>query len=35
VQQKLEMEPEDEIISYSSVKNNNQQQIWNVIAKYL
>lgn len=35
VQQRLEMEPEDEIISYSSVKNNNQQQIWNVIAKYL
>lgn len=35
VQQKLEMEPEDEIISYSSFKNNNQQQIWNIIAKYL
>lgn len=35
IQQKLEMEPEDEIISYSSVKNNNQQQIWNIIAKYL
>ncbi|MEB6290097.1 ribosome biogenesis GTP-binding protein YihA/YsxC [Staphylococcus xylosus] len=35
VQQKLEMEPEDEIISYSSMKNNNQQQIWNIIAKYL
>lgn len=34
VQQKLEMEPEDEIISYSSMKN-NQQQIWNIIAKYL
>ncbi|MGW7898953.1 ribosome biogenesis GTP-binding protein YihA/YsxC [Staphylococcus shinii] len=35
VQQKLEMEPEDEIISYSSIKNNNQQQIWDIIAKYL
>lgn len=35
IQQKLEMEPEDEIISYSSVKNNKQQQIWNVIEKYL
>lgn len=35
VQQKLEMEPEDEIISYSSVKNNKQQQIWNVIEEYL
>lgn len=35
VQQKLEMEPEDKIISYSSIKNNNQQQIWDIIAKYL
>ncbi|MDW3931548.1 ribosome biogenesis GTP-binding protein YihA/YsxC [Staphylococcus saprophyticus] len=35
IQQKLEMEPEDEIISYSSVKNNKQHQIWNVIEKYL
>ncbi|MEC5299904.1 MULTISPECIES: ribosome biogenesis GTP-binding protein YihA/YsxC [Staphylococcus] len=35
VQQKLKMEPEDEIISYSSIKNNNQQQIWDIIAKYL
>ena len=35
IQQKLEMEPEDEIISYSSVKNNKQQQIWNVIEEYL
>ncbi|WP_437750895.1 ribosome biogenesis GTP-binding protein YihA/YsxC [Staphylococcus shinii] len=35
VQQKLEMKPEDEIISYSSIKNNNQQQIWDIIAKYL
>ncbi|WP_436854075.1 ribosome biogenesis GTP-binding protein YihA/YsxC [Staphylococcus caeli] len=35
IQQKLEMEPEDEIISYSSVKNDKQQQIWNVIEKYL
>ncbi|MGG6819284.1 UNVERIFIED_CONTAM: ribosome biogenesis GTP-binding protein YihA/YsxC [Staphylococcus pseudoxylosus] len=35
IQQKLEIEPEDEIISYSSIKNNNQQQIWNIIAKYL
>lgn len=35
IQQKLKMEPEDEIISYSSVKNNKQQQIWNVIEKYL
>ncbi|PHK50956.1 ribosome biogenesis GTP-binding protein YihA/YsxC [Staphylococcus edaphicus] len=35
IQQKLEMEPEDEIISYSSIKNNNQQQVWNIIEKYL
>ena len=35
IQQKLEMEPEDEIISYSYVKNNKQQQIWNVIEEYL
>ena len=35
IQQKLEMEPEDEIISYSSVKNNKKQKIWNVIEEYL
>ena len=35
IQQKLEMEPEDEIISYSSVKNNKQQQIWDLIEEYL
>jgi len=35
VQRKLEMEPEDEIISYSSIKNSKQQQVWNIIEKYL
>lgn len=35
IQQKLEMEPEDEIVSYSSVKNNKQQLIWDTIAAYL
>lgn len=35
IQQKLEMEPEDDIISYSSVKNNKQQQIWDKIERYL
>ncbi|PTI37338.1 YihA family ribosome biogenesis GTP-binding protein, partial [Staphylococcus succinus] len=35
IQQKLEMEPEDEIVSYSSVKNNKQQLIWDMIAAYL
>ncbi|PTI42501.1 YihA family ribosome biogenesis GTP-binding protein [Staphylococcus succinus] len=35
IQQRLEMEPEDEIVSYSSVKNNKQQLIWDMIAAYL
>ncbi|WP_112369235.1 ribosome biogenesis GTP-binding protein YihA/YsxC [Staphylococcus arlettae] len=35
IQQKLEMEPEDQIISYSAVKNNKQKIIWNTIASYL
>lgn len=35
IQQKLEMEPEDQIISYSAVKNNRQKIIWNTIASYL
>ncbi|WP_251520029.1 MULTISPECIES: ribosome biogenesis GTP-binding protein YihA/YsxC [Staphylococcus] len=35
IQSKLEMEPEDEIISYSSIKNNKQKQIWEIIEKYL
>lgn len=35
VQRKLEMEPEDEIISYSSIQANKQQQVWDIISKYL
>lgn len=35
IQQKLEMEPEDQIISYSAVKNNKKKIIWNTIASYL
>ena len=35
IQQKLEMEHEDQIISYSAVKNNKQKIIWNTIASYL
>ncbi|MEQ6961103.1 ribosome biogenesis GTP-binding protein YihA/YsxC [Staphylococcus arlettae] len=35
VQRKLEMGPEDEIISYSSIRANKQQQVWNIIEKYL
>ena len=35
IKDKLELEPEDSIISYSSVKNNKQQQIWDLISTYL
>ncbi|KRG10381.1 ribosome biogenesis GTP-binding protein YihA/YsxC [Staphylococcus sp. NAM3COL9] len=35
IQQKLEMEAEDEIISYSSIKKDKQQKIWNMIESYL
>lgn len=35
IKDKLELEPEDSIISYSSIKNNKQQQIWDLIATYL
>ncbi|PTG94962.1 ribosome biogenesis GTP-binding protein YihA/YsxC, partial [Staphylococcus capitis] len=32
IKDKLELEPEDSIISYSSIKNNKQQQIWDLIS---
>ncbi|MBX5318455.1 ribosome biogenesis GTP-binding protein YihA/YsxC [Staphylococcus caprae] len=35
IKEKLDLEPEDEIISYSSIKNSNQQQVWDIIAFYL
>lgn len=35
IKDKLELEPEDSIISYSSIKNNKQQQIWDFISTYL
>lgn len=35
IQQKLEMEAEDEIISYSSIKKDKQQKIWDMIESYL
>ena len=35
IKNKLELEPEDSIISYSSIKNNKQQQIWDLISTYL
>ena len=35
IKDKLELEPDDSIISYSSIKNNKQQQIWDHISTYL
>ncbi|BAW90592.1 YihA family ribosome biogenesis GTP-binding protein [Staphylococcus capitis] len=35
IKDKLELEPEDSIISYSSIKNNKQQPIWDLISTYL
>lgn len=35
IKDKLELEPEDSIISYSSIKNNKQQQIWDLVSTYL
>src|SRR5699024_10840845 len=35
VQRKLEMEYEDEIISYCYIQTNKQQQVWDIIAKYI
>ena len=35
IKEKLDLEDEDNIISYSSIKNSRQQQIWNLIEPYL
>lgn len=35
IKEKLKLEPVDSIISYSSINNNKQQQIWDLIASYL
>lgn len=35
IKDKLELEPEDNIISYSSIKNSKQQEIWNFIEAYI
>ncbi|WP_287173852.1 ribosome biogenesis GTP-binding protein YihA/YsxC, partial [Staphylococcus sp.] len=35
IKDKLELEPEDSNIRYSSIKNNKQQQIWDLISTYL
>lgn len=35
IKEKLDLDPDDTIISYSSIQNTKQQQIWNLIADYL
>lgn len=35
IKDKLELESGDNIISYSSIKNSKQQEIWNFIEKYI
>ncbi|ARB77603.1 MULTISPECIES: ribosome biogenesis GTP-binding protein YihA/YsxC [Staphylococcus] len=35
IKEKLDLEDEDNIISYSSIKNSRQQQIWNLLEPYL
>ena len=35
IKEKLDLEDEDNIISYSSIKNSRQQQIWNLIEPYI
>ena len=35
IKEKLDLDPDDTIISYSSIENTKQQQIWDLIANYL
>lgn len=35
IKTQLDMDPDDTIVSYSSIKNNKQQQIWNLIEPYI
>lgn len=35
IKEKLDLDPDDEIVSYSSIQNMKQQQIWDLIASYL
>ncbi|RIL71942.1 YihA family ribosome biogenesis GTP-binding protein [Staphylococcus devriesei] len=35
IKEKLDLDPDDEIVSYSSIHNTKQQQIWDLIASYL
>lgn len=34
IKEKLDLDPDDTIISYSSIQNTKQQQIWDLIANY-
>ncbi|WP_317955277.1 ribosome biogenesis GTP-binding protein YihA/YsxC [Staphylococcus haemolyticus] len=35
IKEKLDLDPDDTIISYSSIQNTKQQQIWDLIVNYL
>lgn len=35
IKEKLDLDPDDTIISYSSIQNTKRQQIWDLIANYL
>ncbi|HEH9922031.1 TPA: YihA family ribosome biogenesis GTP-binding protein, partial [Staphylococcus aureus DAR3173] len=35
IKTQLDMDPDDTIVSYSSIQNNKQQQIWNLIEPYI
>ena len=35
IKTQLDMDPDDTIVSYSSIQNNKQQQIWNLIETYI
>ena len=35
IKQKLDLDPNDTIISYSSIQNSKQQYIWDIIANYI
>lgn len=35
IKEKLDLDPDDTIINYSSIQNTKQQQIWDLIANYL
>lgn len=35
IKNKLDLEADDYIMSYSSIKNNNQQKVWDIIEQYI